>query len=201
MGVGEEDLAEQLDQLRELSGDGTLMEGVFMAAEQRFLMGAHELRAEVERRRQTPHGDGGWRDPAEARQLIANMDPEQQRQQFERASGILMRDLVRVPVKYNEVAMLGGAMTEMYAELEALLLSMHNPVIRESMLIPVAEEYEDDVREFLAEFAAACWGFVEMLGGEQRNHYRAYLERAAEEWRVDVEELERQLNPQASPGD
>lgn len=201
MGVDEGDIAEQLDQLRELSGDGTLMEGVFMAAEQRFLMGAHELRAEVERRQQTPNGEGGWRDPAEARELIQGMSDEQQREQFDRAMGILMRDLVRVPVKYHEVAMLGGAMSDMYGELEALILSMHNPVIRESLLIPVAPAYEADVREFLAEFAAVCWGFVELLGGEQREHYRAYLERAADEWGVDVDELEQRLNPQAPPGD
>lgn len=193
MATDEEDLAEQIDEIRELSGEGNIVEGIFMAAETRFVGGARELRAEVERRQETPNGEGGWRDPAEARELIASMSPEQQRQQFEKATNILMRDLVRVPVKYHEIAMIGGGMTELYAELEGLLLSMHNPVIRESILIPVAEPYEEDVRAFLAELAAVCWGFVELLGGEEGRHHRAYLERAAEEWGIPVEVLEEQL--------
>lgn len=145
-------------------------------AEQTFIRGGTSLRQEIGRRREASADGDGWRDPDDARDVIDDLEPEAQRQQFERARGVVLNELSNVFAGWH-VLVRSHDTSALKGPLRSLVLSLHNPMIQESLLVAVADPYEEEAREFLAEIAALLWGFIEALGDVDGDHLEFYLSR------------------------
>lgn len=157
-------------------------------AQQRVVAGAASVRQEVNRRQSADPADGGFLDPEDARERIATADADTQREQFEWARDRLMTALVEVPGAYHDVFQVNRE-ADPAASLRELIVLLHDPLVRESLLVAVAEPYEADARELLAEIAGMAWGLIETMAGQAGPHHRTYLRHLADYWDVDVDEL------------
>lgn len=160
-----------------------------------LISGADALAAEINERRETPHAEGGWRSPAEARSILDDLEPVEAAAQFEWAAGQFVDDVATIPAIYHSLTQPEIEAPPIQPAVRKLLLSLHNPMVRESLLIPVADPWKDEVRELFADLAAVCWGFIEVTAGRAGPHHRDYLDHLAEMWNVDdVDRLADVLN-------
>lgn len=141
-----------------------------------IIRGGTAAREEIEERREAPADGAGWRDPDEARQIIEEMSDEQQRQQFERARSAIMNEVSNVFAGWH-VLVRSQDTSAVKGPLRSLTLSLHNPMIRESLLVAVDGEHQEGVRQLIAEIAALLWGFIEALGNVDGDHLEFYMSR------------------------
>lgn len=163
--------------------------------EQAFVVNASNLRGEINRRLRTPRAEGGWRTGEEARAMIDNLDDAGKAAQFEGVLRQLIDDLATLPTIYHSMMQPDIQAPPAAPAVRDLLLALHNPMVRESLLIPVSPDYRDAMREFMAEIAGICWGFVEVTAGQAGPHHRTYLTHLADAWNIDdVDRLASVLN-------
>lgn len=183
------DGAEQLDEYRDLSPNNNVIEGAFIATEARFIAGAAQVEREVERRRELDPDQGGWRDPETVRRALAGFSDEQQREQFRTVRDQLLADVARIPMGYHDMLLLGMGSRPIIEAMKDVAISLHSPVVQESLLLPVAEPWRDEVTAALDEFAALLWGFLETLTLDRGPNHQVYLEYLADHWEVEDELL------------
>lgn len=180
-------------------------------AEASFIAGAAAIEREIERRRETPPEEGGWRAPEAVREEIESYDPATQRRQYESVRDVLLEKVAAVPVAYHTNSVQGIVDTgQMVEALRELVVFLHNPVVVESLLLPVAEPWREDIREDYAEFASIAWGFVETLTFDAGEHHAVYRKYLAPAWSVvldadldpeDVTEIMRRVAAQRPAAD
>lgn len=174
-----------IDKMRELSQHDDPLQGALNMMEQQFLRAFDDVSAEIKQRRETQ-----WRTREEAQAVIEELDEADRRAQFEAAIQQVRADAARVPVAYHSAVMAQAASGDTISKaLTELMISLHNPMLQESLLIPVADPYKEAVREELGEFGAVLWGFVAATAGQPGPHARAYVEYAAEDWGLDPQQV------------
>lgn len=191
-GGGIQDALDQLNYLREL-GDGDPVEGGFVAADAALLENLRQVSGEVQTRRSTPHAEGGWRSFENARETIRNLPPEQQLQQHRAARDAVLADLAQIPIAWHDMSLRNRPPQTLLDAMTGFLVTLHNPIIQESLLVVVDDDREEEAREMFRELSGILWGFVETSSGVQGDFYATYLRYLSEHWGLDPGELERRI--------
>lgn len=176
--------------------DEQLAQGLKAEAEASVLDGMAIARDEVEQRRAAD-----WPDEQTARERLSDLSPEQRRRQFENARETLVEDFADVIVTTNEFSLGTKSIQQVQAAYRDFLASIHNPLLRESLLLAAQEDYRDDVRELLAELAALVWGWYEAADASKGECARTYLEYAAPRWGTTLPDLWRRVFDERLPED
>lgn len=74
-------------------------------------------------------------------------------------------------------------------QFQDLLVLLHDPQIREAILLAVDDEYRDDIREWFDQIGSVVWGFVDLANGDQTENAQLVLEIAAGLQGVDEEKV------------
>lgn len=128
-----------------------------------------------------------WMGPEEARATLQDLDAESQREQFRQARDAVLQDVARIALAYHELMLIGSGgrgLEPLTERTKALLISLHNPLIQESLLLAVEDEYRADAREAFDELGHILWGWAEASAGDDTGHGSAYLRYAAREWEM-----------------
>lgn len=132
-----------------------------------------------------------WPTREEVQEHLATLDESEQWQQFEEAVEALEMDVVRVGVRYHELALKGDDVGPFLDAFKDLLVTVHSPVIQESILLAVAEPFRPRVRDQFQQFGRILWGWYTVTLPQQIDNdaARTYLRYAGDRWGMDPRQL------------
>lgn len=179
-------MLDKLSQLRELQGmdEEELIERGLQQAEQSILRGLGKVREDVDEKRRTE-----WMDRETIRSRLQSMDADAHEQQVAMALDALEQDVARVFITYHEMVLFEDGIRNFLDAIGTLIVSLHSPVVQESLLVAVRDPYREQVREQMELFGALLWGWAETTAGEDGGHAKTYLELAATRWDADKDDL------------
>lgn len=173
---------QQMDQEQQAQ----MQQMVWGMLEQRVVQFLNTIEADIETRRATE-----WLDNGEAIDQFTAVE-EGGDPQAASADALLelQKAFMRVVASFVEVQNnpqmgtdpLKDAVTE-------LVVTLHDPGLREALLLVVKPDYRDDVRERLGEFSKALWGLRQMMVGEDGDEFWFLLSTLANMQNQTIEEL------------
>lgn len=145
----------------------------------------------------------GWLDREQVREHLESLDEDEQFQQFEQVMAEVEAEFRRFFVTYHEMTAgdvinaeagntvidADGAPSRMIEAGKSLIVTLHSPVVQESLLLAVAPMYRDRMRDQFREFGHLFWGWLHVTAGMHSEHGEIYLEHAAMRWPFDHEAL------------
>lgn len=116
------------------------------------------LRANIDGRRES-----AWPGDDDVLTKIENIDDGDKREKLLNEAFLdLQQRVVRVALEFLAAEQNPQQGTDaLKAAVEDLLIGLHNPQTRESLLIAVQDQYRDDVRQRFSEFGQLFWGLAD----------------------------------------
>lgn len=154
--------------------------------EEQLLDGIADIKARVDESH-----DKAWPTREEIQDQLDSLDEAEQREQFERAMRAVEDDIARVGVRYHELVLRGEGIGPFFDAAQELFVTLHSPVIQESLLIAVSEPYRPRVRDQMQQIGRLFWGWYTVSIPEvvDNEAARTYLRQAGDRWDVDPREL------------
>ena len=179
-------MRDTLNQIRELQNmdERELIQMGMMRAENLLIDGMEDIQTRIQNRQA-----GDWPERDEIRAHLEDLPDHQQREQFEQVLAAVEEDVSRVVFSYHEIALVEDGMSNFERALSDLIVSVHSPVVQESLLLAVSPDYRPRLRDQMREFGHLLWGWFEAIQGVEGGHADRYVPRLAGYWEMDPDEL------------